>query len=290
MFEQAFRNIDHILCDELGGTTEAGYPEPWPRLSFKDYFNGLANDKANEAKPLLEQLDQVIYQPGRGRARYLFAAFASELYTSGRVSVDPPCHFFLLTRVAPDPFLTELSKVSNSEWGRNARHKLVVQRETRSLELSVRANSNVSGRHNQHVLPNSKYSARFPYLLNWLQKFAVTTGNGTLQLVRVVRLEARGQVYRHRDRGLYYLIRDRYHLVLRSLSGSRMQCEDQFSTWRTGEVWWFNNHVPHQAFNDSDDERIHVIFDVLPYRNQVLVPYFQLCAEKFSEIANRRGR
>lgn len=290
MFEQAFRNIDYILHGEMGGTTDAGYPEPRPGLSFKDYFYGLPPDKASEARPLLEQLEQVADQSGLARARYLFAAFVSELFTSGRVSIDQPCHFFLVTEVALGPFLVELAKISEDEWGRNARHKLSVQRETRSIELSTQAGGKVSGRHNQYVLPNGMYSAQLPYLMNWLQEFAVTTGNGTLQLARVVRLEARGQVYRHRDRGLYYLIRDRYHLVLRSLSGSRMQCEDRFSVWRSGELWWFNNHVPHQAFNDSVDERIHVIFDVLPYRNQVFVPYFQLYAQKFSEVAGRSGR
>jgi hypothetical protein len=273
----------------MDGTKEAGHPDPPPGLSFRDYFDGLAHDQARAARPLLERLEQVAEQSGYARARYLFTASASEIFASGRVSADSPRHFFLVTRVALEPFLVELARVSEAEWGRNARHQLSVQRETRSIELSVQAAGNVSGRHNQYVVPNGMYSARFPYLMNWLQAFAMATGNGTLQLARVVRLEARGQVYRHRDRGLYYLIRDRYHLVLRSRSGSRMQCEDQFCTWRPGELWWFNNHVQHQAFNDSDDERIHVIFDVLPHRNQVFVPYFQLYAEKFSEAARVSG-
>jgi hypothetical protein len=85
--------------------------------------------------------------------------------------------------------------------------------------------------------------------------------------------------YPHFDRGLYYLIRDRYHAVIKSPAGSRFQCGDQISTWHTGQVWWFNNHLVHQAFNDGSDERIHVIFDVLPKRNERLVPVFQRYAE-----------
>ena len=81
MFEQAFRNIDYILHGEMGGTTDAGYPEPRPGLSFKDYFYGLPPDKASEARPLLEQLEQVADQSGLARARYLFAAFVSELFS-----------------------------------------------------------------------------------------------------------------------------------------------------------------------------------------------------------------
>jgi hypothetical protein len=30
-----------------------------------------------------------------------------------------------------------------------------------------------------------------------------------------------------------------------------------------GECWWFDNKVPHEAYNESDDWRIHLIFDVL---------------------------
>ena len=31
-----------------------------------------------------------------------------------------------------------------------------------------------------------------------------------------------------------------------------------------GELWWFDNDQPHEAFNDGDEDRIHMIFDLLP--------------------------
>ena len=30
-----------------------------------------------------------------------------------------------------------------------------------------------------------------------------------------------------------------------------------------GELWWFDPTVTHEAFNDSDEERIHIIVDIL---------------------------
>jgi hypothetical protein len=33
---------------------------------------------------------------------------------------------------------------------------------------------------------------------------------------------------------------------------------------REGELWWFDNRQHHQAINNSDDWRIHFIFDILP--------------------------
>ena len=38
----------------------------------------------------------------------------------------------------------------------------------------------------------------------------------------------------------------------------------QKQIYREGDVWWFNNRVPHETFNDSDEERAHLIFDILP--------------------------
>ena len=31
-----------------------------------------------------------------------------------------------------------------------------------------------------------------------------------------------------------------------------------------GELWWFDNKQEHEAINDGDEDRIHMIFDLLP--------------------------
>ena len=33
---------------------------------------------------------------------------------------------------------------------------------------------------------------------------------------------------------------------------------------REGELWWFDNNALHEAHNDGDEDRIHLIFDLLP--------------------------
>jgi len=33
---------------------------------------------------------------------------------------------------------------------------------------------------------------------------------------------------------------------------------------REGELWWFDNKQYHEACNESDEWRIHYIFDLLP--------------------------
>ena len=47
-----------------------------------------------------------------------------------------------------------------------------------------------------------------------------------LSRATIVRLKPRSQVYSHIDTGTYYFIRDRYHLVLHSSSGSVLKSGD----------------------------------------------------------------
>lgn len=79
----------------------------------------------------------------------------------------------------------------------------------------------------------------------------------------LVRLRPGGRVYEHVDRGLYYQLRSRYHLVLQSRAGSPLRAGDEQVRMREGELWWFDNRLPHEAMNDSDAPRIHLIVDIL---------------------------
>jgi hypothetical protein len=83
-----------------------------------------------------------------------------------------------------------------------------------------------------------------------------------------VRLAPKGRVYRHIDEGEYYRIRDRYHLVLHSAAGSLLGAGDEWVRMQPGECWWFNNKAPHEAYNEADDWRIHLIFDILPHSSR----------------------
>jgi len=50
MFEQAFKNIDDILCKEAGCTTELDYTEQTSWLLFLKYLDGLGQDRDMEAE------------------------------------------------------------------------------------------------------------------------------------------------------------------------------------------------------------------------------------------------
>ena len=43
-----------------------------------------------------------------------------------------------------------------------------------------------------------------------------------------------------------------------------MKAGDEEIRMREGELWWFDNDQMHEAVNDGDEDRIHIIFDLLP--------------------------
>ena len=143
--------------------------------------------------------------------------------------------------------------------------KIDVQRETRSVPLRGLRKSRQGERPARDVHESrwTTVSERFPQCRRFLRVFAREQG-GDLGRARIVNLPAGGRVYPHVDRGEYYALRDRYHLVLRSALGSWLKAGDEEVRMREGELWWFDNKAVHEAMNDGEQDRIHLIFDLLP--------------------------
>ena len=87
--------------------------------------------------------------------------------------------------------------------------------------------------------------------------------DGVMGRAVMTKLKPHGTIYPHSDDGLYWLLRDRYHLVLKSANGSHFKVGGEEVRMQEGELWWFDPTVSHEAFNDSNEDRIHIIFDVL---------------------------
>ncbi|MFN2328570.1 MAG: aspartyl/asparaginyl beta-hydroxylase domain-containing protein [Chromatocurvus sp.] len=43
-----------------------------------------------------------------------------------------------------------------------------------------------------------------------------------------------------------------------------MRAGDEEVRMQEGELWWFDNRQIHEAYNDGDENRVHLIFDLLP--------------------------
>jgi hypothetical protein len=168
--------------------------------------------------------------------------------------------------VDPAPFLGEIAAVDGAwENATGRQQKIQVQREALSIPLRGLRKSAIRGRKRRDVHESrwTTSSRHFPLACRFLCEIAEAQ-DALPGRARIVCLPAGRRVYPHIDRGDYYAVRDRYHLVLRSATGSWLKAGDEAVRMRQGELWWFDNKQLHEAFNDGDQDRIHMIFDLLP--------------------------
>ena len=175
------------------------------------------------------------------------------------------------TKIADDvhtsPLLEELH-ASPEMWlvDTNRQRKVRCQRHTQNIFLRAPKKPLPPGAKNANDVHESRLTraaAKFPCALAICERIAVEQ-EGTLGRATLVTLLPKSRVFPHIDAGEYYRIRDRFHLVLKSPSGSPLTAGGETVVMRKGELWVFNNKVRHSAENPSDEPRVHLIFDVLP--------------------------
>ena len=170
------------------------------------------------------------------------------------------------------PFLAEIE--ANSEcWymDQTRQERISVQRETHAIALRCHADTAIGDSRVRRAKAvgyrcrPTPVSESFPFISGYVDQL-VRNMNGTMGRCVLVKLKPNGTVYPHTDDGLYWLLRDRYHLALKSVTGSHVKMGDEEVRMQEGELWWFDHTVSHAAFNDSDEDRIHIILDVMsPY-------------------------
>lgn len=176
--------------------------------------------------------------------------------------------YFKLIRhgIDPRPYLAELAAIDGAwEAVTGRQQKIDVQREALSIPLRGLRKSAMAGRKPRDVHESrwTSGAAHYPLACGFLEDVAAAE-DSLLGRAKVVCLPAGRRVYPHVDRGAYYRERNRYHLVLRSTAGSWLRSGDEEVRMREGELWWFDNNQLHEAHNDGDQDRIHMIFDLLP--------------------------
>ena len=163
-----------------------------------------------------------------------------------------------------DPILREIARWPEAWDIQTGRQEVTVQREARAIPIRGLRKSKIAGRarRNVHETRFTTISRQFPqttrFLCEWAEKL-----DSELSRARLVNLPAGHRVYAHIDRGDYYAVRNRFHLIIKS-EESWMRCGDEEITMRVGELWWFDNKEVHEANNSGASDRIHLIFDLEP--------------------------
>lgn len=164
------------------------------------------------------------------------------------------------------PFLVEIASIPEA-WSLNTgrQDKIAVQREAEAIPIRGIVKSKIAGRAlwDVHESRFTNSSRKLVLARDFLQSFA-DERTAELGRAKIVRLMPGRRVYPHIDRGEYYRLRDRYHLVLRSAAGSYLKSGNETVRMREGELWWFDNKQVHEAYNDGEHARVHLIFDLLP--------------------------
>lgn len=172
----------------------------------------------------------------------------------------------ILSDVPTEPLLREIASV-NEAWAQatGRQDKIAVQREALAVPLRGLRKSMIYGRKRRDVHESrwTTASKDFPLARAFITDVAFRLG-ADLSRAKIVCLPAGKRVYPHIDRGEYYRFRGRYHMVLKSSAGSWMKAGDEDVRMGEGELWWFDNDAIHEAHNDGDEDRIHIIFDLLP--------------------------
>ena len=170
------------------------------------------------------------------------------------------------SNVPVETFLAEIAGVSDAWAGATGRQdKIAVQREALAIPLRGLRKSMMFGRARRDVHESrwTTGSLSFPVARSFIENVAAEL-NADMGRAKIVCLPAGKKVYAHIDRGEYYRLRGRYHFVLKSSAGSWMKAGDEEVRMKEGELWWFDNDQMHEALNDGDEDRIHIIFDLLP--------------------------
>lgn len=176
-------------------------------------------------------------------------------------------HFRLIrASVDLEPLRLELG-CHSSAWDVQVGRQLTspAQRHTNAIPLRGLRRSSIRGRRRRDVHESrwTSLSAQFPATVAFIEAFAAEQ-RGAPGRARFARLPPGKTVLPHMDRGEYYRLRDRYHLVIRSENGSLLNAGGESVRMHEGELWWFDNKAVHDACNDSGSDRIHLIFDLLP--------------------------
>ena len=169
----------------------------------------------------------------------------------------------VMEQVDVERILEEL-ELAPEAWHAQTGNEIPAQRETESIPIRGLRKTGLGDRRRRpvHESRYTRLSRSFLSVVAFIEAFA-DERNARLGRAKLVRLPAGSKLLPRRDPGDYPAPRDRYHLVLKG-PGSWMRCGDEEVTMREGELWWFDHQQEHEARNDSEADRIHLIFDLEP--------------------------
>jgi hypothetical protein len=138
-------------------------------------------------------------------------------------------------------------------------------RDTRSIPIRGVRKSAIGNRARRDVHESrwTTTSNLFPLVQGFLEGFALVE-DVAIGRAQLVELRAGGRIGSRKDKGDYFALRDRYHLVITAGEGCTLRVLDERVPVRSGDVWWIDNKRTHREKNESDAASIMLAFDAMP--------------------------
>ena len=183
---------------------------------------------------------------------------------------------FKLIESAVDVLLLKEELKKNSDtWYINTLRQEKIKLHKHTLHIPLRSSVDERGviydifpNFDDHEAADTKIASYFPETMLYLQKYAAHA-HGSVGRAMYVALSPGKNVGEHVDLGKYFIMRDRYHLVIQSDEGlSGLRVEEEEVVMSEGELWCWNNKKLHAAFNRGVHLRVHLIFDIKPFKKE----------------------
>jgi mannose-6-phosphate isomerase-like protein (cupin superfamily) len=98
----------------------------------------------------------------------------------------------------------------------------------------------------------------------WLDRSLQLAGANSIEFGRIFfsKLHANTTIDEHVDKGKYFSYYDRFHFVIDQTDGENIfHIRDEDVLLEKGKLYWVNNHTQHWLANNSNKDRINLIFD-----------------------------
>jgi len=110
------------------------------------------------------------------------------------------------------------------------------------------------------VYPESKLWLEIYKIVSMLENYH----NGKAGRVMLPKLKATGNIGAHKDDGYYLNAVRRHHIPIITNEQVTFIVDKEEINMREGEVWEINNMKKHEVLNPSDQDRIHLLIDIIP--------------------------
>lgn len=88
--------------------------------------------------------------------------------------------------------------------------------------------------------------------------------NGKVSLAMIVKLLPDSDIIPHIDESRYLGVVRRHHIALKTNENVLFHIEDESINMKTGDCWEINNSRMHHVTNNSHEDRVHMIIDIVP--------------------------